>query len=383
MSNDFEVVFDDAPEIEYYKPILNKKLKVCVYAISKNEETFAARCIASALEGTKGADLFLLADTGSEDKTVEVARAAGATVHSITVSPWRFDTARNAALSLIPSDVDICVSIDLDEVLQPGWRLEVERLFTEKPDTTRLRYKYDWSCDVVFYSEKIHTRKGYLWKHPCHERVVPDSRLKEVITTSDKLLIQHLPDQSKDRSSYLPLLEVGIKENRKDKRNILYYARELTFIGRDLEAIELLKEYLKNPEYDWKEEAAYAHTLIGDAHERLGDHEQARQSYLQGIVAAPRLRKAWLALAAHARDRDWQECLYASEQALKITKRDFMYFDDGSSWGEKPYMLASLSCYYLGYFSKAKEYGEKAIELAPHEKYLKDNLKFFLDKVKD
>jgi glycosyltransferase involved in cell wall biosynthesis len=99
-------------------------MKIAVYAISKNEEQFAERCIKSAAE----ADCFILCDTGSTDATKQIARDCGAQVFDISISPWRFDHARNASLALIPADVDICICLDLDEVLNAGWRAEMFQL---------------------------------------------------------------------------------------------------------------------------------------------------------------------------------------------------------------------------------------------------------------
>ena len=93
-------------------------MKIAVYAICKNEEQFVKRFCESAKE----ADLILIADTGSTDNTVIEARACGATVYEIAITPWRFDKARDAALALIPRDIDVCIALDLDEMLQPGWR---------------------------------------------------------------------------------------------------------------------------------------------------------------------------------------------------------------------------------------------------------------------
>ncbi len=71
-------------------------MKICVYAISKNEEMFVERFCNSA----KDADLILIADTGSTDLTADLAQDCGAQVHEINITPWRFDDARNAALTL-------------------------------------------------------------------------------------------------------------------------------------------------------------------------------------------------------------------------------------------------------------------------------------------
>ena len=123
-------------------------LKICVYAISKNEEQFVERFCDSA----KDADLILIADTGSTDNTAALARQCGAVVPEICIKPWRFDLARNAAMALIPADIDVCISLDLDEVLEPGWREEIERVWVS--GTTRLSYMFDWGVSPLKRSGK-------------------------------------------------------------------------------------------------------------------------------------------------------------------------------------------------------------------------------------
>ena len=88
-------------------------MKIAVYTIALNEEQFVERWY----EANKDADCLVIADTGSTDNTVELARSLGILVHEIRVKPWRFDDARNTALALVPADVDVCVSVDMDEVL--------------------------------------------------------------------------------------------------------------------------------------------------------------------------------------------------------------------------------------------------------------------------
>ena len=58
-------------------------MKICVYAISKNEEDFVERFCKSA----EDADLIMIADTGSSDDTIAKAREYGAVVHDICISP--------------------------------------------------------------------------------------------------------------------------------------------------------------------------------------------------------------------------------------------------------------------------------------------------------
>lgn len=102
-------------------------MKICVYAIAKNEEQFVDRWMDSMRE----ADWVCVLDTGSTDRTVEKLADRGAVVRQEAVSPWRFDAARNRSMELIPPDTDICVCTDLDEVFRPAggscWRMPGSR----------------------------------------------------------------------------------------------------------------------------------------------------------------------------------------------------------------------------------------------------------------
>jgi len=183
-------------------------MKIAVYAIAKNEAAFVRTFCDSAAD----ADLIVIADTGSTDDTVALARGCGAVVHEIFISPWRFDKARDAAMALLPRDVDVCLSLDLDEKLQPGWRAEIERCWTE--GVTRLSYQFDAGGGIVFYNDRCHARQGYHWHHPCHEALRTDPRMTEVRATTDMLLASHHPDDSKSRGQYLDMLAMAVQERR-------------------------------------------------------------------------------------------------------------------------------------------------------------------------
>lgn len=137
-------------------------MKICVYAICKNEEKFVNRWVNSMKE----ADIILVGDTGSSDETVKKLKEKGVNVIDVKVKLWRFDEARNKVLEKINNDVDICVCTDLDEVFIDGWRGSLEKI--RDKDITRIRYSYNWSSDengkpaTSFYIDKIHN-KDYKW----------------------------------------------------------------------------------------------------------------------------------------------------------------------------------------------------------------------------
>lgn len=345
-------------------------MKICVYAISKNEEMFVERFCNSA----RDADLVLIADTGSTDQTVDLAEQYGARVHSICVIPWRFDDARNAALSLIPSDIDVCVSLDLDEELQPGWREEIERVWTE--GTTRLRYGFDWGAGIVFKYEKIHARRGYRWAHPCHEYPIP-YLIEERYAESDMLMVIHKPDNTKSRGQYLPLLEMSVKEDPLDPRNAFYYARELSFHGQWQRSIDECNRYLALPDANWANERCYAYRVISRCHNELGNWDAAVRAARMAAVEAPRTREPWCELAKLAYQRgDWTQCYSATKTALEIDQREWVYTVDPEVWGALPHDYASIAAWNLGLKGEAIRQAEQALRLDPSNDRLRTNLEF-------
>jgi len=343
-------------------------MKIAVYAISKNEEMFVERFCASAKE----ADLILIADTGSTDKTVELAEQCGAKVEHITITPWRFDDARNAALALVPRDIDICVSLDLDEELQPGWREEIERVWKE--DTTRLRYKFDWGAGIAFYYEKIHARHGYRWTHPCHEYPIP-YLISENYAQTDMLLVVHKPDNTKSRGQYLHLLKMSVEEDPNDPRNAFYYARELSFHRQWAEAIRECERYLALPGANWPNERCYAYRVMSRCYAELGDWNNAIRCARLGVVEAPGTREPWCEIAKLAYQRQqWAECYGAAMSALAIKNRELVYTVDPEVWGALPHDYASIAAWNLGLKEQAITQAKLALQFSPDDVRIAANL---------
>lgn len=351
---------------------MTRKLKIAISAISKNEAQFVKRFCDSA----KDADLICIADTGSDDDTVKLALECGATVHNICITPWRFDLARNAALALLPRDIDVVISLDLDEVLEEGWREEIERVW-ELGKTTRLRYKFDWGCGISFFYEKIFSRHGYRFHHAVHEYPRPDGRIQEIYAHTDMLLVSHHPDNTKSRGQYMPLLELAIKEDARCPRNAFYHARELTFYYRWHEAIVALTKYLAMPEANWQNERCYAMRLLGKAHDELGQSAEAHKWYRLAIAEAPNTREPWCELAMFCYRRSlWVECYAAAKSALEIKDKALVYTMNPEVWGAQPWDLASIAAWNLGLKDEARQLLEEAIKLAPNDQRLLNNQQF-------
>jgi tetratricopeptide (TPR) repeat protein len=347
-------------------------MKVAIYTIALNEEQFVERWYESAKE----ADYLLIADTGSNDETVSKAKALGINVVDISIKPWRFDNARNAALDALPDDIDVCIALDMDEVLQPGWREALEAAPTQ---TTRHRYQYTWSWNedgtpgLVYGGDKIHARHGYRWKHPVHEVL---NALVDEVQNWVELEIHHHPDSSKSRGQYFPLLELAVSEDPDDDRNAFYYARELYFHGHNEKAIAEFKRHLSLPRAVWRPERSASMRYLAKID--IGNQETW---LLRSAAESPERREPWVELALYYYGiNSWEPCYASAKRALTVTVQPLEYLCEAESWGERPHDIAAIAAFNLGLYEEAVKQGIKAVEINPNDERLTNNLNLFKEK---
>jgi glycosyltransferase involved in cell wall biosynthesis/Tfp pilus assembly protein PilF len=139
------------------------RLSICM--IAKNEERFLGRC----LESVRGlADQIVLVDTGSTDRTVEIAREHGAEVH---FRAWdnHFSNARNEALRHATGDWILV--LDADEELLPdqhetlrshlredgviAWRLPLTDVGRENEGVSQVPRLFR-NAPALFYVSRVH-----------------------------------------------------------------------------------------------------------------------------------------------------------------------------------------------------------------------------------
>ncbi len=354
-------------------------MKIIVYAIAKNESKFVKRWY----ESMKEADEIYVLDTGSTDDTKEKLKELGVIVHEKIFNPFRFDEARNASLSFIPDDADLCISTDLDEVFLPGWRKILEENYNGE---TRVSYTYNWHLDennvpdITFYLDKIHTRHDYKWTHPVHE-VLENINQNETRVTIPNLISNHYPDKNKSRSNYLPLLELSVKEDPEDDRNMHYLGREYMYYKRYQEAIDTLIKHLSLKRATWPDERCASMRFIGRCYKNLKRYDEAIMWYKKAIKEAPYLRDPYMELAIlYYEKEDYEKVYNYLKQALKITTHQKTYINEVFSWNETIYDLLSIACYNLNLLPESLYYIDKALEINPDNERIKNN-KVLIDKV--
>lgn len=352
---------------------MKHQYKIAVYAIAKNEEKFINRWYNSMQE----ADAIYVLDTGSTDKTYELLKEKGVQVIKKEITPWRFDKARNESLNLVPEDYDICVCSDLDEVFPPGWRDILENAW--EPTTKQLSYLYNWNHDeqgkplISFRYEKIHTRQDFKWIYPVHE-VLEYTGTNYHKTYCNNLILDHYQDTNKSRSSYLPLLELSVKENPQNDRNMHYLGREYMYYERYQEAIDTLIKHLELPTSTWKDERCASMRFIARSYANLKRFKEAIMWANEAIKEAPYLKDPYIEAALiYYKINDYQNIIKVCNKSFKASNNNYSYINERFSNDETVYDLLSIAYFYTGNYKKALTNIKKAIKINPNER-LKNNL---------
>lgn len=237
--------------------------------IVKNEEAMLARC----LESVKNADEIIIVDTGSIDKTKEIAYQYTDNVYDFG---WcdDFAKARNSAREKCTGD--FILSIDADEYLEEDGIYKIKEFLSQyKGDAVKIKMR---SGNQNFYVQRLFKNKPEIfWVGKIHElvNVTTDEKLNVGITFGSS------PAHILDPDRNMRILESEYNENPLNTRVIYYLAREYGYRAQYDKAIELFSEYLKLG--SWMPERADAYFMIALCYWYTGRGEEARQNILMAL----------------------------------------------------------------------------------------------------
>ena len=303
-------------------------MKITVYAIAKNEELHVDRWFNSV----KDADAVFVLDTGSTDSTYTRLKELAAehqhlTVSRIEIPQFRFDTARNIALSHASIGADLLVTSDLDEVFEEGAFDKIREHVRDNPPSEYTAYSINmvYSTDgdgnpgIVYAREAVHTTNLY-WKYPVHELLTAEQ--PHTVSHID-VNTYHVPDTAKVRN-YLPLLELAQNENPDDPRCVQYLGREYMYTGQYFEAIQWLKKHITmEPHGPFRCESAM---YLGDCYFNLNGSveealDEAEAWYLRAASEYNSAREPYCRLAKLYYDcGQWESAIGVIRSAFRITE---------------------------------------------------------------
>jgi len=189
------------------------------------------------------------------------------------------------------------------------------------------------------------------------------------------IVLNHYPDKSKSRSSYLPLLEISVEEDPENDRNIHYLGREYMYYKKWDQCIDMLHKHLNCKNATWKDERCASMRFLGRAYQAKEFYEEAELWFKRAIEEAPYLREGYVECASFKFSlKQYEEAYNLLEQANLIQEKSKSYINEEFAWNDAFYDLFSLAAFYSAHYKEAIVYLKKAIELNPHEERYQKNL---------
>ena len=345
-------------------------LSVCL--IVRNEEEVIARVLACA---KKFADEIVIVDTGSTDKTVEIAEQY---TQKIYFCEWNdnFADVRNFAFK--KAGCDYLMWLDADDVITDDNCKKIKELVCNGGfDTAYLKYAAAFDGDnptFIYYRERIFSRST----NPRFTGVVHETcSVKGKVVYSDAE-IHHRKLKSGDPFRNLKIYQKQIANGETlDERSQFYYARELFYCGMYRESAAVFEHYLSRN--GWVENKIEACQNLYLVYSALGDTERAESSLLKSLLYAPPKSYTCCMLGERfLQKNELNSAIYWYERALAtnddVQSGAFVNLDYG---GFIPCIQLCVIYDRLGDFERANAYNEEAGRLKPQNQSYLSNKQYF------
>lgn len=356
--------------------------------IAKNEEKDLPRCLAS-MRGCWDEGCLVVVDTGSTDRTVEIAKEFGAIVEHFT---WiqDFGKARQFALEKLYEhcpDIDYWSWCDCDDVLLSQNDVirfrELLDEYLDNPNIMGLNMKYVYSHESTgtgeipsFDYHRLRTcKKGFgKWVCRIHEYIQSDQRYH--VNLHD-VVFHHYRDHGKGTQNTkrnLEILKLVVDEASPEERPryLFYYGKEATYNGLWDVAVAAFEEYI--PLSNWLPEKHRAMFELAYCYKWKGNLEKAYEYAFKAITLNPNYCDPYIFLCQDCYERqDYKMSIAWADMIPNLTKPDTLFFSyiPNNTYVGPDYQQAAY--YYLGQPEKAKEALDKCLFYKPHDRrYLKN-----------
>lgn len=247
-----------------------------VHLIIYNEERWLEACLKQV---HTIADELIVVDTGSTDRSVEIAEKYGA---AVIHSPWEQDFAKARNAGLLHANTDWILVLDADEQVIAGQK-EIKEYLRQEKGSQCLIELVNWTgpgpedCTFYYAPRVFRNRYGYRYEGMIHEQLVQseedslrESELnkEQVITSSSSL--------SRKKTGVLPSL-CPLKVNHYGYLPAVMESKQTAM--RNLKIIQ--QALIADPN------DAFHLYNIGVTYCQLKDREQARENFLRALNNCP------------------------------------------------------------------------------------------------
>jgi len=323
------------------------------------------------------ADEIIIADLGSSDNTMDIAKQFTPYVFSFEFKN-DFSAARNYTFSLANSDY--IMWLDINDIIDDT---EIEKILhlkenaDPKVDVYIFHYDADFDnngyCTLTYQREGLLRRKSeFKWEEPVYEYIKPRGKIVET-----DIHIRHLGESSADDSTILNIYEHLTKTGAAlSPRSTYYYAKELALHGKDLDAIDKYIEFLDSD--GWIEDKIAACFELSFCYERTNNYIGMISALLESFeYAIPRAEICCRIGDYFIESNKLKEAVYWFETALHAEKPEFGGYIHLDYYGYIPHLWLCVLYYQLGDIEKAKYHNECAKRIKPSDPSVLYNQELF------
>ncbi|GGG87267.1 tetratricopeptide repeat-containing glycosyltransferase family 2 protein [Paenibacillus radicis (ex Gao et al. 2016)] len=349
--------------------------------IVRNEEKSLGRCLSSVAQAV---DEIIIIDTGSTDRTIEIARSYTNRIESFE---WidDFAAARNYAFS--HATMDYILWLDADDILTPldlRALLALKRTLASNVDSVSMYYdlafdEYGKVTSRLRRNRLVKRERNYRWIGAVHEYLEVFGN----IMPSD-IAVTHQPDeQDSDSNRNLSIYEKRLaRGERFSPRDLYYYANELKDHGRYEAAIRYYEQFLGTGK-GWIEDNVAACAKLADCYSELEESRLMVDSLLRSFYYdhprpefccrlgfyflqqnEPKTAAYWYRLAAEA-DKPEQDWGFASMTC--------------TTW--LPHLQLCVCYDRLGKYDEANHHNELAARYRPEDPRIISNREYLQNRI--
>lgn len=351
--------------------ILISMISLSLCMIVKDEELVLDRCLKSCY---KLFDEIVIVDTGSTDKTKEIAKKY---TDNIFDFKWcdDFSLARNFAIEKCTKKYFMW--LDADDIIRES---ELKKLFNLKEnldkDTDIVMINYATSFDennkpnFEYFRERIIKNNGkYKFSDPVHEAITPTGKIIFKYIT-----IEHRKIKENKKNRNLKIYEKLKKKTPLTPRQQFYYSRELYYNKKIDKALKNFLKFIKqkNGFYENKIDAC---NILSKIYLEKNDFENAKQILFHSFVYdLPRAENLCNLGYIYQEEKDYEKSVYYFLLAKECEYKKFnLSFNKTEYYNFIPYIELCVGYYYLKDYQKSYYYNSLAKEIKPNDEIILKN----------
>ena len=363
-------------------------IEISLCMIVKNEEHNLGNCLSTIHDLV---DEIIIVDTGSTDKTIEVASKY---TDKIYYFEWINDFAAARNYSFSKGTKEYLMWLDADDIVEEESRKrfrELKETLDKDIDVVVMEYRHGFNSEGIFNITMTRERwlkrdKGFKWRNKVHEQIDFDQytglkslRTDIYITHAHKEFV----NEKKSLERNLKIIEDAIESGSFEAHEAVYHGLTLYSLGRNDEALESLNEYFVMIRRSNKPPRVNAYITAHEIYLAKKDFESAYQILEDNEIYLKDKSEYYTALGDFARlvINDYESACFYYEKAVKCEGNDYMSSSATLKIQDyyyfKPYYNLGICYNKINKHKEAQEAFEKAAEYKETE-----DLKTMLEKTK-